>query len=102
MQVAGFSDGMESSVPVRLAEDLVRVVSIPTLLVLKFFAWLDRKQEKRDAPTYTRCSKRHERRVRDILDIAIPVWRCGTTFLGDRLKYFPPQLIQYATARWPI
>jgi predicted nucleotidyltransferase len=51
MQVAGFSDGMESSVPVRLAEDLVvRVVSIPTLLVLKLFAWLDRKQEKRDAP----------------------------------------------------
>jgi predicted nucleotidyltransferase len=51
MQVAGFSDGMESSVPVRLAEDLVvRVVSIPTLLVLKLFAWMDRKQEKRDAP----------------------------------------------------
>ena len=51
MRVAGFSDGMESSVPVRLAEDLViRVVSIPTLLVLKLFAWLDRKQEKRDAP----------------------------------------------------
>jgi predicted nucleotidyltransferase len=51
MQVAGFSDGMESSVPVRLAEDLVvRVVSIPALLVLKLFAWMDRKQEKRDAP----------------------------------------------------
>jgi predicted nucleotidyltransferase len=51
MRVAGFSDGMESSVPVRLADDLVvRVVSLPALLVLKLFAWLDRKQEKRDAP----------------------------------------------------
>ena len=51
MRVAGFSDGMKSSVPVRLADDLVvRVVSLPSLLVLKLFAWLDRKQEKRDAP----------------------------------------------------
>jgi predicted nucleotidyltransferase len=51
MRVAGFSDGMESSVPVKLADDLVvRVVSLPALLVLKLFAWLDRKQEKRDAP----------------------------------------------------
>ena len=56
MRVAGFSDGLESSVPVRLAENLVvRVVSLPALLVLKLFAWLDRKQEKRDAPTYTHC-----------------------------------------------
>jgi len=51
MRVAGFSEAMESSVRVRLAGDLVvRVVSIPALLVLKLFAWLDRKQEKRDAP----------------------------------------------------
>jgi len=51
MRVAGFSEAMESSVPVRLAGNLVvRVVSIPALLVLKLFAWLDRKQEKRDAP----------------------------------------------------
>jgi predicted nucleotidyltransferase len=51
MRVAGFSDGMESSVPVRLNDDLVvRVVSLPALLVLKLFAWLDRKHEKRDAP----------------------------------------------------
>jgi hypothetical protein len=43
MRVAGFRDGLESSVPVRLAEELVvRVVSIPTLLLLKLFAWLDR------------------------------------------------------------
>jgi predicted nucleotidyltransferase len=51
MRVAGFSDGMESSVPVKLADNLVvRVVSLPALLVLKLFAWLDRKHEKRDAP----------------------------------------------------
>src|SRR5882672_5319429 len=36
MRVAGFSDGLESSVPVRLADNLVvRVVSLPALLVLK-------------------------------------------------------------------
>lgn len=50
MRVAGFSDGMDSSVQVRLADDLVvRVVNLPCLLMLKLFAWLDRKQEKRDA-----------------------------------------------------
>ena len=50
MRVAGFSDGLESAVPVRLEKSLViPVVSIPVLLVLKLFAWLDRKYEKRDA-----------------------------------------------------
>lgn len=50
MRVAGFSDGLESSVLVRLGNDLVvPVVNLPALLVLKLFAWLDRKQEKRDA-----------------------------------------------------
>ena len=50
MRVAGFSDGLESSVLVRLGKDLVvPVVNLPALLVLKLFAWLDRKQEKRDA-----------------------------------------------------
>ncbi len=50
MRVAGFSDGLETSVQVRLADDLVvRVVSLPALLVLKLFAWEDRKEEKRDA-----------------------------------------------------
>jgi predicted nucleotidyltransferase len=35
---------------VRLADKLViRVVSLPALLVLKLFAWVDRKEEKRDA-----------------------------------------------------
>ena len=50
MRVAGFSDGLESSVLVRLGKDLVvPVVNLPALLVLKLFAWLDPKQEKRDA-----------------------------------------------------
>ena len=50
MRVTGFSDGLESSVLVRLGKDLVvPVVNLPALLVLKLFAWLDRKQEKRDA-----------------------------------------------------
>ena len=49
---------MECSLPVRLAEDLaVGVVSIPTLLVLRLFAWLDRKQEKQDAPDRYRLLK---------------------------------------------
>ena len=51
MRVTGFSDGLESAVPVRLDENLViPVVSLPILLVLKLFAWVDRKHEKRDAP----------------------------------------------------
>jgi predicted nucleotidyltransferase len=49
MRVAGFSDGLESAVLVRLDKNLViRVVIIPVLLVLKLFAWVDRKHEKRD------------------------------------------------------
>jgi predicted nucleotidyltransferase len=51
MRVTGFSDGLESAVPVRLDHNLViPVVSLPVLLVLKLFAWADRKHEKRDAP----------------------------------------------------
>jgi predicted nucleotidyltransferase len=51
MRVTGFSDGLESAIPVRLEPKLViAVVSLPLLLVLKLFAWMDRKHEKRDAP----------------------------------------------------
>lgn len=51
MRVTGFSDGLESAVPVRLSQNLIiPVVSLPILLVLKLFAWADRKYEKRDAP----------------------------------------------------
>jgi predicted nucleotidyltransferase len=50
MRVTGFSDGLESAVPIRLEKNLViLVVSIPVLLVLKLLAWVDRKYEKRDA-----------------------------------------------------
>jgi predicted nucleotidyltransferase len=51
MRVIGFSDALESAVLVRLERDLViPVVSLPALLVLKLFAWVDRKHERRDAP----------------------------------------------------
>jgi predicted nucleotidyltransferase len=51
MRVTGFSDGLESAVPVRLDQHLIiPVVSLPVLLVLKLFAWRDRKHEMRDAP----------------------------------------------------
>jgi predicted nucleotidyltransferase len=50
MRVIGFSDALESAVLVQLDRDLiVPVVSIPMLSVLKLFAWVDRKHEKRDA-----------------------------------------------------
>jgi predicted nucleotidyltransferase len=50
MRVTGFSDGLRSAVLVRLDADLViPVVSIPVLVVLKLFAWRDRKYERRDA-----------------------------------------------------
>ena len=49
MRVAGFSDGLESALLVRLDKSLViPVVSIPVLLVLKLFVWVDRKHEKPD------------------------------------------------------
>jgi len=51
MRVTGFSDGLASAVPVRLDQNLViPVVSLPVLLVLKLFAWDDRRHEKKDAP----------------------------------------------------
>jgi predicted nucleotidyltransferase len=51
MRVTGFSDAFESAVLVRLDEHLViPVVSLALLLVLKLFAWVDRKYERRDAP----------------------------------------------------
>lgn len=50
MRVTGFSDGLESAVLVRLDDDLIiSVVKIPVLVVLKLFAWMDRKYERRDA-----------------------------------------------------
>jgi predicted nucleotidyltransferase len=50
MRVTGFGDGLKSAVLVRLDSNLViPVVSIPVLMVLKLFAWIDRKHERRDA-----------------------------------------------------
>lgn len=46
MQVAGFSDALESAILVKLDNSLVvPVVSIPLLIVLKLFAWMDRRME---------------------------------------------------------
>ena len=51
MNVAGFSDALESAIHVQGDTDLViPVASLPGLIVLKLFAWLDRKHERRDAP----------------------------------------------------
>jgi predicted nucleotidyltransferase len=51
MRVTGFSDALASAAAVRLDKNLViSVVSLPILLVLKLFAWVDRKHENRDAP----------------------------------------------------
>ena len=50
MRVTGFKDALAGAVSVRLAPDLiVPIVSLPLLLVLKLFAWTERKSEKRDA-----------------------------------------------------
>jgi len=46
MHVAGFSDAMESAVQVKLdASLIIPVVSVPDLIVLKLFAWADRRRE---------------------------------------------------------
>jgi predicted nucleotidyltransferase len=51
MNVAGFSDALESAIHVRIDIDLaIPVASLPGLIVLKLFAWVDRKHERRDAP----------------------------------------------------
>jgi predicted nucleotidyltransferase len=50
MRVTGFKDAFAGAVSVRLAPDLIiPVVSLSLLLVLKLFAWVDRKGERRDA-----------------------------------------------------
>lgn len=51
MSVAGFEGALESAVLVRIANDFVLpVASLPGLIILKLFAWADRKHERRDAP----------------------------------------------------
>ena len=51
MNVAGFSEALESAIQVQVDRDLVvPVASLPGLTILKLFAWADRKHEKRDAP----------------------------------------------------
>jgi predicted nucleotidyltransferase len=51
MNVAGFSEALESAIHVQIDTDLViPVASLPGLIILKLFAWLDRKHERRDAP----------------------------------------------------
>jgi predicted nucleotidyltransferase len=51
MNVAGFSEALQSSMKVQVDADLVvSVASLPGLIILKLFAWTDRKHENRDAP----------------------------------------------------
>ena len=46
MKVAGFADALDSALLVQLESDLtIRVVCLPALMVLKLFAWMDRKYE---------------------------------------------------------
>jgi len=55
MNVAGFREALESAIPVRIESDLsIPVASLPGLIILKLFAWLDRKHENRDAPDILR------------------------------------------------
>jgi len=51
MNVAGFKEALESAIQVQVDSDrVVPVTSLPGLIILKLFAWADRKLEKRDAP----------------------------------------------------
>jgi predicted nucleotidyltransferase len=46
MHVAGFGDALVSAVQVKVDDSLtIPVVSVPALIVLKLFAWMDRRQE---------------------------------------------------------
>lgn len=51
MTVAGFEEALESADLVRIENDFaLPVASLPGLIILKLFAWLDRRHERRDAP----------------------------------------------------
>jgi predicted nucleotidyltransferase len=51
MNVAGFTEALESAIRVQIDTDfVVAVASLPGLIVLELFAWMDRKHERRDAP----------------------------------------------------
>jgi predicted nucleotidyltransferase len=51
MNVAGFKEALDSAIHVQIHTKLVvPVASLPGLIILKFFAWVDRKHERRDAP----------------------------------------------------
>ena len=51
MNVAGFREALESAIQVQVDTDVVvPVASLPGLMILKLFAWVDRKHERRDAP----------------------------------------------------
>ena|SRR5271167_2249435 len=51
MNVAGFSEALKSVIYTQVDVDLViPVASLPGLIILKLFAWVDRKHERRDAP----------------------------------------------------
>jgi predicted nucleotidyltransferase len=51
MNVAGFREALESAIQVQVDIDrVIPVASLPGLIILKLFAWADRKHEKRDAP----------------------------------------------------
>ena len=51
MNVSGFKEALESAIQVQVDSDrVVPVTSLPGLIILKLFAWADRKLEKRDAP----------------------------------------------------
>lgn len=46
MNVAGFEEALASSIPIQIEENLiVRVASIPGLMILKLVAWADRRRE---------------------------------------------------------
>lgn len=55
MNVAGFREALGAAIQVQVDSDLVvPVASLPGLIILKLFAWADRKHEKRDAPDILR------------------------------------------------
>lgn len=46
MNVIGFQEAFEAAVPLRVADDLVvKVASLPGLMLMKLFAWRDRRHE---------------------------------------------------------
>lgn len=103
MNVAGFEEALASSIPIQIEENLiVRVASIPGLMILKLVAWSDRRRETdKDAAdiyrlltAYADADRLYEHEI-DLLEaVGFDMQEAGAELLGRDATHFcsPPVL----------